>query len=510
MRKHLLTIPCILLCFSLCLAQTPKTTIIQDNWDAAYLEGTRCGNFHSIVKEIIQPDGTKYFETRLEMQLMLKRYKSVVAMKMDTEMVEDQEGKIKSFRMIQHLDKGQAIQEGEVKDGKLWLKVPGVAEPRALNWNDKAIGVYKQEKLPLLMKAKPGTKFDYLNFEPSLMQTVRMQAELFPKEEVDFLETDKKNPAKATREKVGLMRYEVAPDKITIFGSALQLPKMVSWVGDDFIPRRSVMELPGIGNIFLYRTTKEFAQKDDGDLAVLPDIGLNTMITLDKKIRDVHHREEVTYQFKLESMEGASAFTVDGRQKLKKLEDGWFELKVLGNVGLEEKQPAKDFLDSSYFLESADAKVKELAAKAVGNETDELKKARKIERFVFDNMKGSSSVGFATAAQIAKDLQGDCRQHAMLMAAMCRAAGIPSRTALGLVYVEDSKTRTPQLGFHMWTEVYVQNAWVGMDATLGEGVVGPGHLKIADHNWHDQQTLAPLLPVIRVMGKVKIKVIEAK
>lgn len=51
------------------------------------------------------------------------------------------------------------------------------------------------------MKAKVGTKFDYLNFEPSLMQTVRMQAELFPKEEVDFLETDKKNPAKATREK---------------------------------------------------------------------------------------------------------------------------------------------------------------------------------------------------------------------------------------------------------------------------------------------------------------------
>jgi hypothetical protein len=49
-----------------------------------------------------------------------------------------------------------------------------------------------------------------------------------------------------------------------------------------------------------------------------------------------------------------------------------------------------------------------------------------------------------------------------------------------------------------------------MDATLGEGLVGPGHLKIADHNWHDQQTLAPLLPVIRVMGKVKIKVIEAK
>ena len=95
--------------------------------------------------------------------------------------------------------------------------------------------------------------------------------------------------------------------------------------------------------------------------------------------------------------------------------------------------------------------------------------------------------------------------HAMLMAAMCRAAGIPSRTALGLVYVEDSKTRTPQLGFHMWAEVYVQNAWVGMDATLGEGLVGPGHLKIADHNWHDQQPLHHFFPLSVSWARLKSK-----
>ena len=43
-----------------------------------------------------------------------------------------------------------------------------------------------------------------------------------------------------------------------------------------------------------------------------------------------------------------------------------------------------------------------------------------------------------------------------------------------------------------------------------EGGIGPGHLKIADHSWHDTQTLAPLLPVLRVMGKAKVEVLSVK
>ncbi len=51
---------------------------------------------------------------------------------------------------------------------------------------------------------------------------------------------------------------------------------------------------------------------------------------------------------------------------------------------------------------------------------------------------------------------------------------------------------------------------MGLDATLGEGGVGPGHLKIADHSWNNTQTLAPVLPVLRVMGKTKVEVVSVK
>ena len=99
------------------------------------------------------------------------------------------------------------------------------------------------------------------------------------------------------------------------------------------------------------------------------------------------------------------------------------------------------------------------------------------------------------ADQTARELRGDCRHYALLTAALCRAQGIPARTAIGLIYVKPAG-QGPVLGFHMWTEVWVNGRWLGIDATLGQGSVGAGHLKIADTSWNDVQTLAPLLPVV--------------
>jgi transglutaminase-like putative cysteine protease len=109
------------------------------------------------------------------------------------------------------------------------------------------------------------------------------------------------------------------------------------------------------------------------------------------------------------------------------------------------------------------------------------------------------SQAMATADNVAKTLTGDCTEYAMLGAAMCRAAGVPSRTVLGLVYAP-AKDGKPYLAYHMWFEVFAQGQWLPLDATLGGGGVGPGHLKIADHSWHDEKTFAPLLPVLRVLS----------
>src|SRR5207249_84523 len=113
----------------------------------------------------------------------------------------------------------------------------------------------------------------------------------------------------------------------------------------------------------------------------------------------------------------------------------------------------------------------------------------------------------ATADQVARTLEGDCTEYAMLAAAMCRVVQVPSRTALGLVYAE--LRQGPVFAYHMWTEVWIDGQWLALDATLGRGSIGAAHIKITDHSWHDIHDLKPLLPIRRVIqGKPSIQIMR--
>jgi transglutaminase-like putative cysteine protease len=183
-----------------------------------------------------------------------------------------------------------------------------------------------------------------------------------------------------------------------------------------------------------------------------------------------------------------------------------FELLVKRDLGTPSPAAGPAALTPNFFLDSTDKVVVAMAATSSGKTPWEI--ARALERMVHEKMSTTSGIGFATAGQVARELRGDCRQHAMLLATLCRARGIPSRTALGLVYIVDRPTGRPALGFHMWTEVYCDGAWRGLDATLGEGRIGPGHVKVTDTTWADAPSLAPLLPVLRVMGRLKATVVS--
>jgi transglutaminase-like putative cysteine protease len=177
---------------------------------------------------------------------------------------------------------------------------------------------------------------------------------------------------------------------------------------------------------------------------------------------------------------------------------------------IENPQKTKEeYLQSSYFLDSGDETIRAISRRETAGETDPWRKAQRLEKWVHENMKGSTAISFARASQVCRDLTGDCRQHGMLLAALCRAAGIPSRTPVGLVYTtaDDGKGI---LVFHMWTEVWVHGQWLMLDATLRQGSVGAGHLKVTDHSWHDIQTLAPLAPVTRVLSKIRVEVVSEK
>jgi len=474
----------------------PGRTVLEQ-WDAAYLQGGKAGYVHTFTQEVEQA-GQKLLRTTVELRLNVKRNADTVQLGMDTGTVETQSGKVTGVFMRQFLGKNKTLDLTGTVDGdqlKLALdKVPLKPAP----WDDSVVGLHRQQRLLKERQVKPGDRFDYLSFEPSVNLVVQSSVHVKDWEDIELFAGQKKHH---------LLRVETQPAKI----QNVQLPALVAWVDESYQPLRSEVEVPGLGKIVLYRTSKAAALAPSTP-SHLTDIGLSQVVRLSRTIARPYLATAATYKVTIKGeADAASLLSQDERQISRNARGDTFELEIVarrpGKSGRIEK-PSADYLKSCYFINSTDAKVKELARKAAGSELDPWRKALRIEKWVHENMKTANHEALATADHVARTLTGDCTEFAMLMAAMCRAEGIPARTAVGLIYAQ--VRGGPAFAFHMWTEVFSGGHWIPLDATLGQGFVGATHIKIADQGWHNERTLTPLLPVVRVLGRIAIEVVQVE
>ncbi len=84
--------------------------------------------------------------------------------------------------------------------------------------------------------------------------------------------------------------------------------------------------------------------------------------------------------------------------------------------------------------------------------------------FVFAHIDNKTySRGFDLAARVAETGEGDCTEHAVLLAALARHFEYPARVTLGVVLIEN-RSNVFAYG-HAWTEVFVDGVWQIADAT---------------------------------------------
>ena len=155
----------------------------------------------------------------------------------------------------------------------------------------------------------------------------------------------------------------------------------------------------------------------------------------------------------------------------------------------------------------------------MGGETNPVLAAGRIQDFVERYItKKDLNVGFASAEETAKSREGDCTEHAVLCAALGRAAGLPTRCVIGLGYIPPGEveptisnavdSKTGLFGFHMWAEAWVgPHRWVAMDAALGGFDIG--HIAILKSALDDIDPLVDLnMPILRLMQNLKITVLK--
>jgi len=83
--------------------------------------------------------------------------------------------------------------------------------------------------------------------------------------------------------------------------------------------------------------------------------------------------------------------------------------------------------------------------------------------YVSEKIRNKNTATFSSALETLRAGFGDCGEHAVLLAALLRASGIPARIVLGLVYLPSEKAYF----YHAWVMQY-SNGWIFADPALGE------------------------------------------
>ena len=470
----------------------------EEAWDIIRSGGHKIGYVHTLVKPMAQKHkGHSLLNVQVNQVLTFKRNKDVVSMQVRLGTIETTEGEVLKVDYRTLAGPTELKNSGDVEDGKLKMtfEAGNLRQQQVIDWPAEVRGPYAVEQSLARKPMEPGEERQIKSFLPVINEVCTLTLTARAWEDVTL-------PAGKT---VSLLKVDTkvtGPD-----GKSRDDYDQTYWFDRGGQSLKSFA--PMLGGIEIYRTTREAAKaQSDGQF----DIVKATLV----KVRAIPRPEstrEVLYRITATGKgEDASAlFPTDRRQAVRRESTTTALLTVrragpdagpAGPAAVDDK-----FLRANPLVNSEDPKVVELMNKAIVNARTPWQKAAAIERWVFQNIKEVNyRTAFATASEVAADLAGDCTEHSVLMAAMCRAAGIPCRVVTGLLYAE------PLGGFggHMWNEVYVNGRWVALDSAWDQSEVDAVHLKLSDTSLDGTTPFDALLPILQVSGKIKIEPLEIR
>ena len=133
------------------------------------------------------------------------------------------------------------------------------------------------------------------------------------------------------------------------------------------------------------------------------------------------------------------------------------------------------YLNASSSIESDESVLIELSRRITSGSKDVWEASHRLAKWVADTIDGAILSG--TALQTFNRKKGDCGSQSFLMAALCRASGIPARVAYGPMYTREYDG---SFGSHGWNEIFMGKAvWISIYVTLDEtDYIDAGHIRL--------------------------------
>jgi hypothetical protein len=468
-----------------------------ESWMSLYIGDSKVGYSRSSERFFVE-GGRELVETSNSGTMSLRRAGQSTTTRTIQRSVETRDGHLVRFRSEMLVGDQPLVVSGQVKGKKLVVDIEsqGRNEQKEIDWNSSWGGLFAAQRSLLRKPMKPGQRRELTSLFLAINYPVPADIVLVAAEEEETALPDQ------TRK---LQRIEMT----TRMGD--QEISATHWANSDGEILKSQMYF-GRLQIDAFETTRETAleksQAADFDLFNAANVRVK------QRLDRPHETKQVVYRATLKDGDPRQVFPVTAGQAVEAIDEHTARITVKAlrpdsklSPGFTPSPPTEDDLQPNSLIQSDDRRIVALAGKVAPGEKDPWKIALALESSVHNYIKETNfSVAMATAAEVAQTRRGDCTEHAVLLAALCRARGIPARVAVGLVYFEHKGAAG--FAYHMWTEVWINDRWIPIDATLGKGGIGAAHLTLSESNLKDGGSIEALLPVLKVIGDLKLEIVE--
>ncbi|MEN8245887.1 MAG: transglutaminase-like domain-containing protein [Thermodesulfobacteriota bacterium] len=155
------------------------------------------------------------------------------------------------------------------------------------------------------------------------------------------------------------------------------------------------------------------------------------------------------------------------------------------------------YLEASPFIQANHPAIIKLVTDITEEDDSPLEKARKIMAWIEKNIKKRPVLSLPDALSTLENRIGDCNEHAVLFAAMARAAYVPAKIEAGVVYLNG------RFFYHAWNLVDLgRSQWITADALFNQIPADVTHIRLTSGAQEDQ------LNIMGLIGKLGITILE--
>ncbi|WP_158545509.1 transglutaminase-like domain-containing protein [Bremerella cremea] len=472
-------------------------------WGALFYQGEKIGFMMTNFERLKGEDGS-YVRGTMVQRMVLRRDGQALDIRSENITLETLDGQLREFST--KIEEGTAVRRfvGKVSpDGKSLMitsemTAGGKVSTDRVNWSAEYGGLLANYLLTHNPPLKSGEQREKTILLPSLNQPGMTRVEVLDEELVRMLDGSN----------VRLLKARLITQ---IPGQSLLSTTI--WMDDS---GEIVKSTSPIQQIETYRCSKEFALSKGKPVTF--DLVTDMMVPVRGMPRvNVPLMPELTYRLNLKGSDPAEVFASQTNQVVTPIDEHTANLEVwrvrpdtklpaaLANAPI----PTAEDLAASPLIEVNSPAVQSLAKLASLPEEDVWQKAVALEKFVHQTIQQKNfSQGFLSAAAVAEQKVGDCTEHSVLLIALLRANKIPARAAMGMVYVDYGGKQG--FAYHMWTEAWIHDRWIPLDATRGEGGIGVDYIKVTQTSLTGSSAFAAFLPVTQVIGHLEVEVVETK